>query len=52
MNTAARSPADWEVDISLVKRYVANAVRPENPGASRTQMFRISTGIVRARNAW
>jgi hypothetical protein len=51
MKIAASRPAEGDVDISLVKRYVANAVNPENPGASNTHMFRISTGIVRARRA-
>ncbi len=49
MNAAARRPADGEVDISDVRRYAARAVRPENAGASRTQMFRMSTGIARRR---
>jgi len=52
MKIAARSPAEGDVDISFVKRYVAKAVRPENPGASSTQIFRMSTGIVRALRAW
>lgn len=52
MKIAARRPADGEVDISLVKRYVANAVKPEKAGASSTQIFRISTGRVRARKVW
>ena len=49
MKTAARRPAEGEVDISEVRRYAANAVRPENAGARRTQMLRISTGIERSR---
>lgn len=52
MKIAARRPAEGDVDISLVKRYVAKAVSPEKPGARSTQIFRISTGIVRARRAW
>lgn len=52
MKAAARRPADGEGDISDVSKYIANAVRPENPGASRTQMLRISTGIVRNRKIW
>lgn len=51
MNAAARRPAEGEVDISFVNRYVAKAVRPEKPGARSTQIFRISTGIARARRA-
>jgi hypothetical protein len=52
MNAAARRPAEGEVDISHVKRYIARAVKPEKAGASRTQMFRMSTGIVRKRRIW
>ncbi len=52
MNAADSKPADGEVDISDVRRYVANAVRPENPGASSTQIFRMSTGRVRNRRIW
>jgi len=47
INAAARRPADGEADISEVRRYIARAVKPEKPGASRTHMFRISTGIER-----
>lgn len=52
MKAAARRPAEGEVVISLVRRYVEKAVRPEQAGARRTQMFRISTGTARARRAW
>lgn len=52
MNAAAKSPADGEADISEVRRYMANAVNPENPGARSTQMFRMSTGIERRRRTW
>jgi hypothetical protein len=52
MKAAARRPADGEVDISEVRRYVASDVRPENPGANKTQMLRISTGKVRKRRIW
>lgn len=52
MKMAARRPAEGDGVISLVKRYAAKAVKPENAGARRTQMFRISTGIVRALRAW
>lgn len=49
MNAAASRPADGDADISDVSKYIANAVRPEKPGARRTQMFRMSTGIERNR---
>ena len=49
MKAAARSPAEGEVDISEVKRYAAKAVKPENPGASKTHMLRMSTGIASKR---
>ena len=49
MKAAARRPAEGEVLISEVIRYDATAVSPENPGASRTQMFRMSTGKERSR---
>jgi len=52
MKTAASNPADGEVVISDVRRYAANAVRPEHAGASRTQMFLISTGRERSRRRW
>ena len=52
MKIAASRPADGEVVISDVIRYDANAVRPENPGARRTQMFRMSTGMDRNRRTW
>lgn len=52
MNTAARRPADWDVVISLVKKYAESAVSPEKAGARRTQMFLISTGMVRKRSKW
>jgi hypothetical protein len=52
MNAAARRPAEGDGDISDVKRYIAKAVNPENPGASKTQIFRISTGNVRNRRTW
>jgi hypothetical protein len=52
MNAAAKRPADGEEDISEVKRYIASAVRPENPGARRTQMFRMSTGRDKSRRMW
>ena len=45
MKVAANRPADGEVVISEVRRYIATAVNPEKAGASRTQMFRMSTGI-------
>ena len=52
MKMAASKPAEGVIDISFVKRYVAKAVRPENAGARRTQMFRMSTGSVNALSAW
>jgi len=52
MKHAASRPAEGESDISEVRRYVAKAVRPENAGASRTQMLRMSTGKVRKRRRW
>jgi len=47
MKIADKSPAEGDVDISDVKRYVANAVNPEHAGASNTHIFRMSTGKVR-----
>ena len=52
MKAAANRPAEVLVVISLVNRYAAKAVKPEKAGANKTQMFLISTGIVRARRAW
>ena len=52
MNAAASRPAEGDADISEVSRYIASAVRPENAGARRTQMFRMSTGIERKRRTW
>lgn len=52
MNAAANSPAEGEADISDVRRYIANAVSPEKPGARSTQMFLMSTGIERSRRRW
>lgn len=52
INTAASRPAEGDVDISEVRRYAAKAVRPENAGASRTQMLRISTGMESSRRRW
>ena len=43
---------DGLVLISVVNRYAAKAVRPEKPGASSTQMLRMSTGNVSQRRAW
>lgn len=43
MKAAASNPAP-SVAISRVKRYVARAVNPLNPGANKTQTLRISTG--------
>jgi hypothetical protein len=52
MKAAARRPAEGDVTISEVNKYVAIAVRPENPGARSTHMFRISTGRDRNRRRW
>jgi len=52
IKAAAKRPAEGEVDISEVRRYIARAVSPEKPGASSTQTLRISTGIVRRRRMW
>ena len=52
MNPAARRPAEGDGVISLVNRYIANDVRPEKAGASKTQMLRMSTGSVRKRRTW
>jgi hypothetical protein len=52
MKTAASRPADGLVLISEVNRYAAKAVKPEKPGASSTQMLRMSTGNVSQRRAW
>ena len=52
INAAASRPADGEALISEVMRYDATAVNPENPGARRTHMLRISTGIDNSRRMW
>lgn len=52
MKTAASRPAEGELEISFVNKYAASAVSPEQAGASRTQMLRISTGKVRNRSTW
>jgi hypothetical protein len=49
---AASKPAEGDVDISEVRRYMARAVKPEKPGARRTQIFLMSTGIERRRRIW
>jgi len=66
MNAADRSPADG-LAISVVNlsnhqsmgsmdvsahMYVAQAVRPEKAGATMTQTFRMSTGILMKRSAF
>jgi len=43
INAAASNPAPSSL-ISRVNRYVASAVSPLNPGASKTHIFRMSTG--------
>ena len=52
MNAAASKPAPSPF-ISRVKRYVARAVNPLNPGAKRTHTLRISTGkLMNRRILW
>jgi hypothetical protein len=52
MKAAASNPAPSPL-ISLVKRYVAKAVKPLNPGANMTHTFRISTGkLIILKSLW
>ena len=44
MKSAAKSPASALFVHSLVKKYADIAVKPENTGARKTQMFLISIG--------